>query len=795
MGALTLKLVADASSLTSGLASAQKSVDRFMEASSTAGAELGGGLNRALESFQSLAKGGAATAGVLAGAAIAAGIGLTAMAVSASNQAEEIEQLSAKLGLGAEKLQEYDVLLNRVGLGGDDLSRMFKTLSTNLEQAQQGTGTAGDRFRQLGIDITKVTSTDDLLRKVAQSISGFADGAGKAAIVADLLGKEGLKFIPAFEGGAAAIDKAAEASARIGATLSGDQLKTLNILNDAIDDFSLAWKRFAQQVSALVAPAITYIVDLLTDLLGIMSNFIKGTDAAAAAAESADKRRAPPKLVNSQEVSSRAQQLADARIKASEAAFSKEDQLAQANFNNLKAMLDQQKTLHISTDLEIAQANAKAADEMAAFQEESLNRQIGNYKKYIDAKMQLFTGDEKGQQEKAKFEIDSTQKLADLYKQLQIVQVNASTARIAAATQTGVAIREEELKPLQDAMTLAKADYDLSESFYRNSPALIGASSAARQKAFELIEAEGNLQEKIIDQTIKDEGRKTTALIALDGELQAKRNAAIAQFPDFFEQQMTAIVQSNAFSMGQMVSTWTGGIAQMIVKGGDLKAAMEQTQIAIIQGFLNAGVQKLANYALEVSRETAINEAKEAAKTAATAAGAAERTAITEAEATSEVGIMAGATEAILGFFASVSAGLEAIFVETLLPAVTAVGEFIMEVLSAIAEALADTIFGIPVAVAILAGVAAIGAALALSGAIKFAKGGIATGPTNALIGEAGSPEAVIPLNDQGAAFMRQALGMGGGQLVVPVMVDRREIGRAVYDNFPSALRDGGVPA
>jgi hypothetical protein len=118
-----------------------------------------------------------------------------------------------------------------------------------------------------------------------------------------------------------------------------------------------------------------------------------------------------------------------------------------------------------------------------------------------------------------------------------------------------------------------------------------------------------------------------------------------------------------------------------------------------------------------------------------------------------------------------------------------------MEVLSAIAEALADTIFGIPVAVAILAGVAAIGAALALSGAIKFAKGGIATGPTNALIGEAGSPEAVIPLNDQGASFMRQALGMGGGQLVVPVMIDRREIGRAVYDNFPSALRDGGVPA
>ena len=86
-----------------------------------------------------------------------------------------------------------------------------------------------------------------------------------------------------------------------------------------------------------------------------------------------------------------------------------------------------------------------------------------------------------------------------------------------------------------------------------------------------------------------------------------------------------------------------------------------------------------------------------------------------------------------------------------------------MKVLAAIAGAMSSTIFGIPVAVAIIAGIAAIAAALALSGAIEFAKGGVVTGPTTALIGEAGHSEAVIPLNDRGAKFMQETMGGGAG--------------------------------
>jgi len=41
-----------------------------------------------------------------------------------------------------------------------------------------------------------------------------------------------------------------------------------------------------------------------------------------------------------------------------------------------------------------------------------------------------------------------------------------------------------------------------------------------------------------------------------------------------------------------------------------------------------------------------------------------------------------------------------------------------------------------------------------------FAHGGIVKGPTVGLMGEAGSPEAAIPLNDRGASFMQKNDGV-----------------------------------
>jgi hypothetical protein len=69
-----------------------------------------------------------------------------------------------------------------------------------------------------------------------------------------------------------------------------------------------------------------------------------------------------------------------------------------------------------------------------------------------------------------------------------------------------------------------------------------------------------------------------------------------------------------------------------------------------------------------------------------------------------------------------------------------------------------------------------------------FASGGIVTGPTMGLMGEAGS-EAAIPLNSRGAKFMQQAMGMGGnGTIQNNIYIDGKLMTKAVAKHLHGVI-------
>jgi hypothetical protein len=78
------------------------------------------------------------------------------------------------------------------------------------------------------------------------------------------------------------------------------------------------------------------------------------------------------------------------------------------------------------------------------------------------------------------------------------------------------------------------------------------------------------------------------------------------QVKTFWIQQLQDIAASNAFSTGQIITSWTGGVANSIVEGGDfVKQAWKSTEIAVIQGALNMAVQWGAKQALMVAQSEA----------------------------------------------------------------------------------------------------------------------------------------------------------------------------------------------
>ena len=255
------------------------------------------------------------------------------------------------------------------------------------------------------------------------------------------------------------------------------------------------------------------------------------------------------------------------------------------------------------------------------------------------------------------------------------------------------------------------------------------------------------------------------------------------------EHAMSQVVSTINYSWGAATQSVSQALAQMTSKHIEWAQVGIQIGQQFLAAMINQIISLMTQWALAAAFGQATHTAMEAANVAATLTATGTMAAANTAAAGTSTAVWGAASTAIFGFFGAITAGFTAL-AAGLVTAVTAVGTFIAGVMTAVAELLADTIFGIPVAVVILGGVAALLGALAATDNLPgFAKGGITFGP--ALFGEAG-PEAAIPLNSRGAAFMQDAFGFSGagsGPVTINLHIDGRLAARAILPHLHKDMR------
>lgn len=784
---IALELIADANPLMKGLEQAQRSLNRFTDAAADAGHAIGGSLGNAIDNFMNVSKGGAAAASAIA---------LTA---SAADQVDQLDRLSQKTGIAIGTLQGWSVIMAENGLQAESLTTGMKTLAKKIVEARDPASDAAAEFKKMGITIDGLSTTESVIRGLADRFKELPDGPEKAALAVQFFGKVGLELIATLNQGSKAFDESIEAAKRYGAQLSDLQNNALKNADTALDHVGVAANALKLNLASVFAPAVEWAARMFADALGFIARFARDVDTAL------------------DTLAIRITHIGLAAKELGAVLFSKDvintDAWKQA-FDNI-SLIDKEAARLIAKRRELADVvsadkgssvamsaektvgkTAKAAKSAPGWHEEQ-NQHIVEYLANRRAEVALggvivqITQREVREREKLSEELD---KYFETEKDLRGVSEQEKLGlQIVQQSQEAWKHRNDELEM---AVERAKVVDEAQQALFQTEQGLIGASDIARMKRMDLIEAEGALQKKVIEETIFDEKKKAAAILNLELQMDTRRRQAIQQFPSFFEQQMQAIVASNSFSIGQITTTWTSGLANAAVNGGNfVEQAWKSTQVAVLQGLLNFGIQKAAQLALQASVEFGIISASAAAQMGLNAAKNATIVAGDAAAATTTTSIWAGAAAAITGTFAAVTGAIMGFFTATLIPFFVSIGTALMTFLSSIAAAASATIFGIPYGVAIMVGVALIAAAIGSLAAFAFADGGIVTGPTMGLVGEAGSSEAVIPLNKRGASFMRDALGggRGGGSTTVVVELDKRTIARAVFDEMPSVMHVRGV--
>lgn len=689
--------------------------------------------NIATQAFNYLATGALNTAGAI-----------QRWAAEAGKAAELTENLSMKTGISERSLEGWGVALARVGLDQEALSGVMRTLSKNMEGLSAGSEKSVELFAKLntGMNATELAGvgTEQTLRIIADRFAGMANGTEKARLAQELLGRAGMQLIPVLNQGSAGLDAAAKDAEKFGLVLSETQRNALKNYDNSLDDLSSALLGFKTQVAAAFAPSLTRLVEGMTSAVSYAKTIFQGFSDAAeklfirfgaltAVIEIVGKQIFSLSVLNKQAW----EQTID-QVKAIDAWAASEIKAVDAGKNAEVQM----------------KASTQAAKEYTVAQK-TLGEQIVEYTKIQNHLKEL-----EGQHQKALGQgiVDTARTKAENAR-LQSVEVfsQAFTEEenrmkdAYAGSSTMIANSEAKLKGLKDMQDDMKKGADARTQAYIDE-AMAADAALVEQTRLEVEADKKNQQyqgQYIVQQAIKAQ-QVTSVWSDAYGILQSSAGQAFGQIRFQFANTVVGLIQGTA--------TW--------------KDFWQSASGSILNAAIQMGINMVASFAV---------------KNAAILAG----------ELTTAGGVMAiwtATATAVTGAFGAMTAAIAGFFMETIIPAFISIGTAAMEFLTAVATAEAFTVFGIPLSVGTLAGVALIAAAIASIAAFSFgafAKGGVITKPTMALMGEAG-PEAVIPLNQLGRF-------MGGGPTTVQVQLDGRTIAKSVFDHMPSVMRVRGISA
>ena len=166
---LLAKLTLDSQEYDKGLDDADKKAKDYTATWDKAKSTIGSGAKSIATGF-----------GIIAGAGAAA----YKAADTFSQNLDQIDKNSQKVGLSAKAYQEWDYVMKISGTDMSSLTTGLKTLTNKFDDAKSGTDSAVETFERLGLSMDEIKglSQEDLFSTVITAFQSMEDGAERAAI-------------------------------------------------------------------------------------------------------------------------------------------------------------------------------------------------------------------------------------------------------------------------------------------------------------------------------------------------------------------------------------------------------------------------------------------------------------------------------------------------------------------------------------------------------------------------------------------------------------------------------------
>ena len=206
---------------------------------------------------------------LLAGGAIAAGAKRFISTSAAIG--DELDKTSRVIGIDTQALQSWRHAANLSGVSSGSFTQGLIKLQRTMGDAQRGTATALEPFRDLGVAFEdsagQLRPVEDVLLDLADPLSNMESSSERVAILSTLMGRAGARVGPLFEQGAAGVAAMRQELEDLGGGASPEMIQAAAELTDANARMDLAFLGLRSRIATGLLPVVQRGVEGFTKMV------------------------------------------------------------------------------------------------------------------------------------------------------------------------------------------------------------------------------------------------------------------------------------------------------------------------------------------------------------------------------------------------------------------------------------------------------------------------------------------------------------------------------------------------
>ncbi len=201
---------------------------------------------------------------IVSGAAAAGATALTALTQKTAQTGAELDDLSLRFGVSAEKVQEWQYVAMQTGVESEVLSKAFiKARASMADMASGKTNAAVDVINKLGLSMEQFGSNEEMFDGVLEALANVKDSTLQAAYANEIFGdKIATQILPYVNTGAEQIN-ALKAEFQSMAYLTNEQVAELAKLDDVLFKVKQSISYAAMQIGTALAPVLESLATTL----------------------------------------------------------------------------------------------------------------------------------------------------------------------------------------------------------------------------------------------------------------------------------------------------------------------------------------------------------------------------------------------------------------------------------------------------------------------------------------------------------------------------------------------------